>query len=102
MPQMTLNRLRDHLLALPKEDWDFLRNTVEDMRRKVMYEELQRKHRKSWEARALKDEEAHGVADYCRIFSDGLDGYTVHARACPNWPKSYTYGSACINIRRVQ
>lgn len=41
------------------------------------------------------------VKSYCQEFEDALDGFVVHASACPNFGDSAISGSNCINLRQV-
>ena len=51
-----------------------------------------------WEADVAKV----GETDYCRDFTSVIsEGFVVHTRACPDWPKSFLSSDRCINLTRV-
>lgn len=94
---MTLQELEDALTGLSPADRQAVCRRADQRYRAAIYAvhdaETVLIYSQSYEERI----KVWGEAEYCRDFEDALDGFTLHARACPLWPKSFWgTGSQCI------
>lgn len=94
---MTLQELEDALTELSMADRTAVCDRAQRRYMARIYAahdaETVKVYSKSYEERI----KVYGEAEYCRDFTDVLDGFTLHARACPLWPKSFWgTGSQCI------